>query len=336
MWTEETPLVFALSETQALAAAICAAAGWSLSPLQERTFEAGEFLVRPLQSVRNRDVLIIESLAGTPELPPGQRLTRLLFLLAALRDGGAASCTALIPYLAFARKDRRTQPRDAVNTRYVAQLLESVGLNHLMLLDVHNPAAIDNAYRLHVDHFTALPMLAAEFVHGLRGQSIVVVSPDMGGLKRAQVFRHLLERRLKLDLEIAFIAKHREHGVLTGDTIIGHVNGRSAVLVDDLCASGATLLRAARALRRAGAIEVSAALTHAPLLQGIAGLCESGHFDRILLTDSVGRSIDVAASMGACVTTIPVAPLFGCALRRLRAGLPLAPLLSEWPVSSDN
>lgn len=341
MWTDARPLVFALSESRQLATDIGIATGWPLAALEERNFEAGEFKLRPLESVRGRNVLVIESLAGTPSMPPGQRLTRLLFLLATLRDGGAATRSALIPYLAFARKDRRTQPRDPVNTRYVAQLLEAAGLQHLIVLDVHNPAAIDNAYRLHVDQLTALPMLATEFTKSLSGHSVIVVSPDVGGVKRAQLFRQLLERRLVRDLDVAFVAKHREHGRLSGDTIVGDVGGRSAVLVDDLCASGETLIRAAHALRAAGAISVSAVVTHAPLASGIAALQQSGAFDRILVTDSVGQPDDIPATnrprdvSDARISWISTAPLFACALRRLCAGQTLTPLLQAWPLSDD-
>src|SRR6185312_3499544 len=106
-------------------------------------------------------------LAGTQPAPSSERLLKLLFLLHGLKDAGVTRCTALLPYMTFARKDRRTQVRDPVNSRYVAQLLESAGVDRVMTLDVHNPAALDNSFRVPVDHLSALPMMVDHFAREL-------------------------------------------------------------------------------------------------------------------------------------------------------------------------
>ncbi len=129
----------ALSESQQLASDIALRARVDTVPLEERLFEEGEFKLRPLDSVRGRTIFVVQSLAGSAAVPVPQRLVRLLFLLFGLRDAGAARIIALVPYLSYARKDRRTQLRDPVNTRYVAQLLEATGVSGLVCLDVHNP-----------------------------------------------------------------------------------------------------------------------------------------------------------------------------------------------------
>src|SRR5581483_5177283 len=139
---------FALRESLDLASSVAQHADLPLAPLEERDFESGEFKLRPLQSVRDRSTFVLQCLAGTNEVPVAQRLLKLLFLLHGLRDAGAQPRIALLPYLTFARKDRRTQVRDPVNTRYVAQLLESSGVDRVVTLDVHNPAALDNAFRV--------------------------------------------------------------------------------------------------------------------------------------------------------------------------------------------
>ena len=329
------PLLFALHESQPLAAAIGDIVRLPLAPLEERPFEGGEFKLRPLVSVRDRPVYVVQSLAGSPAAPVTQRLLRLLFLLLGLRDAGASRITALVPYLAFARKDRRTQPRDPVNSRYVAELLECAALARLVALDVHNPAALDNAFRIPVDHLSALPMFAAQVAARHGDASLAVASPDVGGVKRAQLFRELLATRLGRDVDLAFIEKRRALGAVTGGQVVGDVRDRTVIVLDDLCATGGTLIRAATALRAAGARAVQVAFTHAPLPAGLAALAASPDIDGILLTDSVG-AIEVPPAASARMAVLPVAPLLAEALARMRGGRALTPLLLHWPPDAEH
>src|SRR5512140_3336937 len=137
----DEPLLLAPGESRALGRATSDHARIELAALEEREYEGGEFKLRPLQSVRDRTVFVVQSLAETQGAPIAQRLIRLLFLLQGLKDAGAARTIAVIPYLAYARKDRRTKPRDPVYTRYVATLFEAVGADCVVTLDVHNLAA---------------------------------------------------------------------------------------------------------------------------------------------------------------------------------------------------
>ncbi len=328
----DAPLLFALAETRSLALEIAHAARIELAPLEERAFEEGEFKLRPLASVRGRTAFIVQSLAGSADAPVAQRLTRLLFLLFGLRDAGAERLVALVPYLAFARKDRRTQTRDPVNTRYVAQLLEATRLDRLVTIDVHNPAALDNAFRIPVDHLSALPMFVDHFAERLHGTTPVLVSPDVGGVKRAQVFREMLERRIGREVELAFIEKRRAGGAVSGGRIVGDIAGRDVIILDDLCASGGTLIRAATALRQGGAKAVHSAFTHAPLGRGLEALAGAASISSVLLSDSVDSTLRARASAGGGnVTVLPVAPLLAEAISRMLDGRPLAPLLERWP-----
>jgi ribose-phosphate pyrophosphokinase len=140
-------LIFALRATRELGAGISRALGVELAPHEEREFEDGEHKARPLMSVRGRDLYLVQSLYGGPEASPSDKLCRLLFFAGALRDAGAGRVTAVVPYLAYARKDRRTQLRDPITTRYVAQLIEAVGVDRVVVVDVHNLAAFENAFR---------------------------------------------------------------------------------------------------------------------------------------------------------------------------------------------
>jgi len=336
MTVTPAPLVFALSESRALGEAVAREARLSLAPLEDIAFPEGEFRLRPLTSVRDRTVFVVQSLAGSADAPIAHRLLRLLFLLSALHDAEAEKTIALVPYLSFSRQDQRTQPRDAINTRYVAQLLESTGLNRFVALDAHNSAALDNAYRIPVDHLSAIPMFVDHFASQGISADLTVVSPDIGGVKRVQVFKELLERRLGHGVELAFVEKRRSAGAVSGGRIIGQVNGRQAIVLDDLCASGETLLRAAAALRDAGARSIHVACTHTPMATGLEALVASTAIAGIVITDSVGRDPGwqtPASRNSLCVLSI--APLFGQAVSRMASGASLETLLSRWPPEPD-
>jgi ribose-phosphate pyrophosphokinase len=329
--TDET-LIFAPAESRALGLAASERAGIPLAALEEREYAGGEFKLRPLQSVRDRTVFVVQSLAETPQAPIAQRLVRLLFLLHGLRDAGANRAIAVIPYLAYARKDRRTKPRDPVYTRYVAQQIEAAGADRVIALDVHNAAALDNAFRVPVDHLSALPMMAAHFTQHLPHGKLAVASPDIGGIKRAQLFRELLERKTGKEVELVFVEKRREGGVVSGGTIVGNVSGRAVIVLDDLCARGATLLKAAMALRAAGAASIHATVTHSPIETGLAALAAADEIAQVVITDSVGYA-PATASLGqrGKVKILPCGELLGSAMARMVNGDPLAPLAEHWP-----
>lgn len=330
-------LLFCLPESHELASSVSRYAGLALSDLEERFFEGGEFKLRPLESVRDRSALIFQGLAETPQAPVSERLLKLLFLSYGLRDAGASRRIALLPYLTFARKDRRTQPRDPVNTRYVAQLLEAAGVDQVVTLDVHNPAALDNSFRVPVDHLSALPMMVDHFSTRVADTPLTVASPDIGGVKRAQIFRELLEARLGRGVELAFFEKRRAKGVVSGHALVGDVRERTVIIVDDLCATGNTLIRAAEASNRAGCGAVYVAVTHAPHMPGLAAVLADQGIAGVITTDSVGYPFaPLTLEAAPKLTVLSIAPLFGEAVRRMLAGIPLAPLLDHWPVTGES
>lgn len=333
------PALVALSESRDLAAAVAHEAGLPVVPVEERPFEGGEFKLRPLESVRGRQVFVLQTLAGTEDAPASSRLVRLLFLLMGLRDAGAESRVAVIPYFAFARKDRRTQIRDPVTSRYVAELLEAAHADCVISLDVHNPAAFDNSFRVPTIHLTALPLMADHFARaGIAADAgLTVVSPDVGGIKRAQLFREFLAARAGREIDLAFIEKRRAKGTVSGGSLAGEVAGRTVIVLDDLCATGGTLIRAAETCRRAGAVATHVAVTHTPLAAGLDAVMAADPNTSITVTDSVGVVLPTAhpRAAGGKLVTLSVAPLIGQALRRMSAGKPVAPLLEGWPVPPD-
>jgi ribose-phosphate pyrophosphokinase len=329
---------FALNESRALGLAVAQEAGLVLAPLEERAYTGGEFKLRPLESVRDRPTFVLQALAGTDDAPLSERLLRVLFLLSALRDAGATPRVLLLPYLAFARQERRTQPRDPVNNRYVAQLLEAAGNDQIITLDVHSSTAIENAFRVPVDHLTALPLMVNHYASNLGPAAVTVLSPDIGGIKRAQLFREMLAMRLEREVEFAFIEKRRTEVGVSSGLLVGNASGREAIVLDDLCATGETLMRAAAACRRAGAARVHVAVTHMPLTAGFEALMAADEIASILTTDSVGFSFASAAALRSPhkLSVLSIAPLLGQAIQRRLAGRPLTPLLSRWPVKPED
>ncbi len=277
--------LFALLSGRVLGERVAAALGQPLADLEERDFEDGEHKSRPLENVRGRDVYVVESLADADGRSVNDRLVRLLFLLGGLKDAGAARLTAITPYLCYARKDRRTKPRDPVTTRYVAALFEAMGVDRVATVDVHNLAAYQNAFRIAAEHLEARRLLVnhASVLHG----EIAVVSPDVGGMKRAEAFRQTLEARLGYPVLSGFMEKHRSAGQLSGDRLVAEVEGRTVLLVDDLIASGTTLMRAAEACRDAGANRIIAFATHGAFSADANGILAGAALDEIVITNTL-------------------------------------------------
>ncbi|MCW8139681.1 MAG: ribose-phosphate pyrophosphokinase, partial [Planctomycetota bacterium] len=215
-------LLFALGTTRPLGEGVSRALGAPLAAHEEREFEWGQHKARPLVNVRGRDVYVLHSLHGEPGQSANDKLCRLLFFLGALRDASAGRVTAVVPFLCYSRKDRKTKPRDPVTTRYVAALFEAVGADRVLTVDVHNLAAYQNAFRCRAEHLEGRPLLVERLAAGLREQeAVVVVSPDAGGVHRADALRASLARALGRPVDLAFVEKRRSEGVVSGDLLAG-------------------------------------------------------------------------------------------------------------------
>jgi ribose-phosphate pyrophosphokinase len=315
------PLLFAPRASAEFGRRVAAACGCELAPMEEREFEGGEHKTRPLVSVRGRDVYVIQCLSGDAAASANDRLCRALFFVAGVKDCGAARVTACLPFLAYGRKDRRTKERDPVTLRYVAQLVEAVGTDHVLALDAHNLAAFENAFRCPVDHLEAAPLMADHLAERVGDGPVSIVSPDIGGAKRAQRLQELLAARLGRDVGFAIIDKRRSSGVVSGgDLVVGPVEGRHAVLVDDLISAGTTLMRAVQACRKAGAASVAACATHGVFLPEASQLLGADGPDRLVVTDSIlpTRLEDTAG--GGRLVVLEASRLFGEAIRRIAQG----------------
>lgn len=319
--------LFALKGSGSLGMAVARHLGQNLAEIEERDFEDGEHKIRPLEAVDGRDVYVVHSLHSDGNASVNDKLCKLLFFIGALKDAGAARVTAVTPYLCYARKDRRTQPLDPVTTRYVANMFEAVGTDAVVALDVHNPVAFENAFRCRTVSLTAAPLFVA-FAKQFTEDKLCVVSPDPGGVKRAEIFRQALETAVGRPIGKAIADKHRAGGVVSGDLFAGDVAGATALVIDDLISTGTTLLRAARATKRAGASRVVCLVSHALFKQGATAIFDDPVIDRFVVTDSVAVSSDILAHAHDRLEVLTVAPLLGDAIRRLHQGEGFADLLA--------
>lgn len=327
--TPDDPCLFALDASRPYGERVASALGLPLARHEEREFEDGEHKARPLENVRGRDVYVTHSLYGEPGMSANDKLVRLLFFIGALKDASAARVTAICPYLAYSRKDRRSKPRDPVGSRYVAQLFEAVGTDRMVTLDVHNLAAYQNAFRIPAEHLEARALFVAWFAARLQDENLVVVSPDAGGVKRADALRDSLARALGRPVGAAFMEKRRSEGVVSGEAVVGEVAGSTALIVDDLISSGTTLARAATACRKRGARRVFAAASHG-MFTGTAGTVLADRaLEKVLVTDSIPPFRLPPAMIASQVEVLDTAPLFAEAIRRLHGGGSLVELLQD-------
>lgn len=321
--------LFALSDTAAFGGKVAEVLGQPLDPHEERGFEDGEHKCRPLVSVRGQQAYVIQSLHGGPGASANDKLCKLLLFAATLRSNGAARVTALIPYLAYSRKDRQTKPRDPIATQYVARLLEAAGVDCAVTLDVHNIVAFQNAFRSLSIHLDTRRLFIGHLNGRLGGAPVCVVSPDPGGVKRAQLFREMLEVRLGRPVGQAFMDKRRSAGVVSGELLIGDVEGALAIVVDDLIASGGTMARAAEALRGQGARSVICCAAHGLFTGKAEESLAAPAVEKIIVSDSVPPFRLSSGFSAARCEIVSAAPVFAGCIRSLEGEGSISRLLGD-------
>ena len=318
--------LFALSETRDFGQAVAQAIATTLCSHAESEFDDGEHATRPMINVRAKDVYVVQSMYDAPNLSVNDKLCRLLFFCGALRDAAASRVTAVMPYLGYQRKDRTTEPRGPVTTRYLASILEAVGVDRVLALDVHNLAAFQNAFRVRTDHLEARPLLLDHVLRTTKGQDLVVISPDEGGVKRAHRFAKTLRARSEQTVTVAFIEKIREAERVSGGTLIGDVHGRTAVIVDDMISTGTTIRRATEACAEGGASSIYAAATHGVFVGNAPQILNTEHLNGIFVANTIPpfrlEGTPVESKLHVC----DVAPRLAKAIQAIHSGRSVAAL----------
>jgi ribose-phosphate pyrophosphokinase len=318
---QSAALLFALEGSRALGGRLAEWLEWPLGQHEERAFEDGEHKTRPLVEVGRRDIFVLHSLYAGHGVSPNDKLCRLLFFIGALKDAGAARVTAVVPYLCYARKDQRSQSRDPITTKYVARMFEACGTDAVMTFDVHNRAAFENAFRIPTVNIEAMPLFVEHFAGLLRHEKIAVVSPDIGGAKRAERFRQALAAQLGEEPTAGFVDKRRAGGVVSGDLFVGDVKDRAAILFDDLISTGTTLCRAAAKCREAGARQVYAAATHGLFIGNALAVLAAAELDGIVVSNTICSTAEQTGMLPANVTVLDASHLLGEAIALAHSGI---------------
>lgn len=313
-------MLFALQSSREFGEEVSRSLEIPLSEHEEREFEDGEHKTRPLVNVRERDVFVIQALYGDDQQTVNDKLCRLLFFLGAIKDAAAGRVTAVVPYLCYARKDRKTKSRDPVTTRYIARLFEAVGVDRIITMDVHNLAAFQNAFNWRTDHLEARKLFVQHFAPLIRDKQVVVVSPDVGGIKRARAFRDAFADTVDQEIPNAFMEKQRSGGVVSGEALVGEVKNRTTILIDDLISSGTTIARAAQACRDRGAEHVFAAATHGVFVGDADKVLADPALDGVIVTNTIPPFRLPQDLIERKLTVIDVAPFFAQAIRCIHEG----------------
>jgi ribose-phosphate pyrophosphokinase len=241
--------------------------------------------------------------------PANDNLMELLITLDALRRGSARRITAVIPYFGYARQDRKSGPRTPISAKLVANLITEAGAHRVLTLDLH-AGQIQGFFDIPVDNLFAAPLFARDIQSRFTGKDIMIVSPDVGGVLRARA----LATRLNCDL--AIIDKRRERaGISEVMNVIGDVDGRDCIIVDDICDSGGTLCNAAVALTQQGATSVSCYITHGVLSGTAIARITDSPIKMMVITDSIQATEAVRAAHN--VRQLPIAPLLAEAMKRI-------------------
>lgn len=284
--------------------------GMPLVEMELTRFADGELDVKISESVRGHDVFLIQPTCH----PVSENLIELFIILDALRRASASRITAVIPYYGYQRKEKKTQPRDPISAKLMANIIELAGANRVICVDLH-AEAIQGFFDIPVDALTATKILARR-VRERHGHDVVVVSPDTGGALRARRMARLL------DAPIAVIDKRRPRDdAVEVVNVIGDVAGLKAVIVDDLISTGSTLVGAAHALREKGATGVDVVVTHGVFTDGSLQRLHEAPIDEICVTDTIpfpvgSRSFDDAPKL----RILSVAPLIAEAIVRVHEG----------------
>lgn len=286
-----------------LAAAIAADLGVGVGACAIDRFPDGETSVRLLEPVRRTEVFLVEPLSP----PVNDHLCELLVLADACRRASAARITAVIPYLGYARSDKRHGRRESISGRMVADVMEAVGIDHVVTMELHAPQ-IEGFFHIPVDSLTAVPTLCG-ILQGQVPAEVVVVAPDAGALRMATDYAH------RLNGTVAVLHKRRESGTGTHVThLVGDVSGKSCLIVDDMISTGGTLVSAIEALLRAGARpQLTIAATHGLLLQGAREKLSHEAVKNVLITDTVAG----APKDWTGLQIISIAPVLAGALKRI-------------------
>ncbi len=296
--------IFSGNSNRALAEEICRSIGMPLGEATVNSFPDGETFVKINENVRGHDVFIIQSTCP----PTNHHLMELLIMIDAARRASAARITAVLPFYGYARQDRKDQPRVPITAKLVANLLVAAGATRILTMDLHSQQ-IQGFFDIPVDHLYASPVFFEYFAKRKTDRTLVVCSPDVGGMKMAAAYADVLGAALGL------VAKKRKSATtVEAMSVVGEVAGCDVLLVDDITETAGTLVAAAKILREHGAVNITAAVSHCVLNDVALDRLKSGLIDELITTNST--PVD---PKGLPITVLSIAKLLGQAIIRINS-----------------
>lgn len=313
--------LFSLGSNDVLAEQIAKKVGKPLGKVRCKTFSDGEQHIQFLENLRGRDIFLIQSTN-----PPAENWIRLFLAIDAARGASAREVNVVIPYFGYARQDRKSKSREPISARVFAIMLEKLGADRILTMDFHSDVIGGFFHHAIVDFLYARPVFVAFFkeffAEALEKDDVVVVSPDAGGVIRAQSFA----KRLMKNADLAIIHKEREiPNQVARMKLIGEVKGKIALIIDDMADTCGTLARAAALLEENGAKEVYAVATHGVLSGDANQVLDASPIKKIFITDT----ISVDRQFSSKVQIVPVADIFGDAIQRIVSGESLSALFES-------
>ena len=309
--------IFAASATPEMALQISQCLGLPLGKSEVTTFSDGEISVSLKESVRGSDCFIVQSTCS----PVNDNLMEIVIMMDALKRASAARITAVIPYFGYARQDRKAKARDPISAKLCADLLTTAGADRVLTMDLHAPQ-IQGFFNIPVDHLRGAPLLANFMKERLADnlEDYIVVSPDLGSVTRARDFAN------RLGVPMAIVDKRRQRAnVSEVMNIIGSVEGKKVILVDDMIDTAGTLCNAAAAIMERGAISVTACATHGVLSGPAIQRLQDSVLEEIVMLDTIPLPKEKQLDK---ITMLPVAPTFAEAIERIYEEKPVSPMFN--------
>ncbi len=295
--------VFAGNSNRNFADKVCKELGKHVNNCDVNTFSDGEINVNITETVRGLDVYIIQSTNN----PVNDNLMELLILIDAMKRASAGRINAVIPYYGYARQDRKTKAREPITAKLIADILTVAGADRVISMDLH-AAQIQGYFDIPVDHLTGVPTMA-DYFKNIIHKDTVVVSPDLGGVTRARAFANIL------DLPIAIIEKRRpQANVSEVMSVIGDIEGKDVILIDDIIDTAGTIAKAASALKSFGAKKVYGCATHGVLSGPAIERIQESELEKFIVTDTIALTEEKRIDK---IDVVSVAPLFAEAIRRI-------------------
>lgn len=307
-------VIFALTSSVDLAKKVCKDLDVPLGKIKVEHFADGEILVTPQESVRGRSVFIVQSTCN----PVTERLMEVLVCIDACKRASAREINVIMPYYGYARQDRTTKPRQPITAKLVADLIQKAGAHRVVVFDLH-AAQIQGFFNIPIDDITAVPMIGQYFHQKFRGRDdLVVVSPDHGGVTRARRLADIL------DASIAIIDKRRpKPNMVEAQNVIGNVDGKTCIVIDDICDTAGSLTAGCEILKKHGASEIYCAITHGVFSRDAVTKIQNSPIREMIITDTIPLSEENKAKTDK-IKVLSVADMIATAIDSILNHMPVS------------